>query len=445
MNTETTYFEKAGSIRSRNQVTFKLVIILILVLLLLIPTSMITEIIEERESLNLAAMEDVTSKWGSSQLINGPILTIPLVYENLVDDKTVRSVRYHYILPEDLKVTGSVIPEKLKRGIYEVVVYRSELNVKGTFVPNLQIDQSNLVDIRYDQAFLTIGISDLRGIKNQMVMTWNKETYEVAPGSAVQQLIPSGVTVYLKDLEAEMDQAIEFEFNLDLKGSNNLSFVPIGSSSEVQLTSNWASPSFNGNFLPENREVTDSGFLANWKVLQLNRNFPQSWTGSSYTDQLNSAAFGVDLLLPLDDYQKSMRSSKYAVMMIALTFLIFFIVEILHKSKIHPLQYVMVGLAICLFYILLVSITEHSTFNFAYWISCIGVIAMITLYSLSVFKKKKLALLLFATLGGIYGFLFVTLQLADYALLMGSLGLGVILALTMYLTRNVNWYRINLE
>ena len=158
---------------------------------------------------------------------------------------------------------------------------------------------------------------------------------------------------------------------------------------------------------------------------------------------MQNSAFGVNLIMPLDDYQKSMRSAKYAAMTIALTFLIFFLVEILNGRKIHPFQYVLVGLGLVLFYVLLVSISEHSNFNLAYLISSVAIVSMITLYSYSIFRVRKLTLLLFATLVGIYGFLFVTLQLADYALLMGSAGLTLILGLTMYFTRNVNWYKLN--
>ena len=258
-------------------------------------------------------------------------------------------------------------------------------------------------------------------------------------------MIYSGVTINLPDIENIVNKTVDFDFILKLQGSQNMSFIPLGSTTKVNITSNWPSPSFNGNFLPDRREVTNEGFKANWKILQLNRNFPQAWIGTNQSEKMNNSAFGVDLILPLDDYQKSMRSAKYAVMTIALTFLIFFLVEILNGRKIHPFQYALVGLALCLFYILLVSISEHSNFNLAYSISTFAIVSMITLYSLSIFKVRKLTILMVITLIGIYGFLFVTLQLADYALLMGSVGLTLILGVTMYFTRNINWYKLNIE
>ena len=439
----------------KNSVTLKLMTITILMLLLLIPTSMIKSIIHERELLSEVTNAEVSSKWAENQQINGPILTIPILYEyeEEIDEKkkktqAVQQTYYYHILPEVLNISGEVTPERLKRGIYEVVVYQSQLGISGKFKMNhanlnQKIKQANLKEIKYDQAFLTIGISDLRGIQDQIAAKWNDKHLKVEPGSLISNMIPSGVTIELPNLIDMIDSTVGFDFILALQGSKNMSFVPLGNITEVALKSNWDSPSFNGNFLPDNRDITESGFTADWKILQLNRNLPQTWLGTNYSENMNNAAFGVELISPIDDYQKSIRSAKYAVMTIALTFLIFFLVEILNKRRIHPFQYTLVGLGLCLFYILLVSISEHSNFNFAYGISTLGIITMISLYSISVFKAGRLSMLLVVTLIGIYGFLFVTLQIADYALLMGSVGLTVILALTMYFTRNINWYKLN--
>lgn len=454
MNEQNTLLQNAGN-WVKNSVTLKLITITILMLLLLIPTSMIQSVIYERELLSEVTNAEVSSKWAESQQVNGPILTIPILYEyeQYTDDKktktriTQHTYNYH-MLPETLNINGKVTPERLKRGIYEVVVYQSGLAISGTFKLNhshlnQKIKQANLKEIRYDQAFLTIGISDLRGIKDQIQVNWNNQELMAKPGSLISEMISSGVTIELPELKEMMDSPIAFDFRLALQGSKSMSFVPLGNVTEVALKSNWQSPSFNGNFLPDFREVTESGFSAKWKVLQLNRNLPQSWVSTNHSQNMSNAAFGVDLISPIDDYQKSVRSAKYAVMTIALTFLIFFLVEILNKRRIHPFQYALVGLGLCLFYVLLVSISEHSNFDFAFGISTLGIITMISLYSLSVFKAKRLTVLLVATLLGIYGFLFVTLQLADYALLMGSIGLTLILALTMYFTRNINWYKLN--
>ena len=443
MNTENTLFERLNN-WIKNSVMLKLVTITIIMLLLLIPAEMIKSIISEREELSYQAIQEVSLKWAEEQQLNGPILSIPLLYEFEKDDKKVQETRYFHILPEELNINGIIEPTKLKRGIYEVVVYKSEISINGWFSLNKKVDQHNLKRILYDQAFLTIGISDLRGIEEQIILLWNNQRIEVEPGTKLSSIIYSGVTVNLPDLSNDLKRKIDFKLNLNLQGSQNMSFIPLGNVTIVEIKSSWSSPSFNGNFLPDQREITKDGFTANWKVLQLNRNFPQSWIDSDQSQNIVNAAFGVDLILPIDDYQKSMRSAKYAVMTITLTFLIFFLVEILNKRKIHPFQYALVGLALCIFYILLVSISEHSNFTLAYLISTIAIITMISLYSLSVFRVVKLSLILIAMLIGIYGFLFVTLQLSDYALILGSIGLTLILGATMYFTRNINWYKLNI-
>lgn len=441
---ENTPFEKVNSL-VKNSVTLKLVTITILMLLLLIPASMIQSIIQEREQLSNEVSNEVSSKWAEEQQVNGPILTIPLIYEYENDEKKYTTTKYWQILPEKLIINGEVMPQKLKRGIYEVVVYQSEINISGEFILNQALDHNNLKHILYDQAFLTVGISDLRGIKNQITVNWNKDELEVNPGSKLSDLIYSGFTVALPNVKEQVGKKADFSFSMELQGSRNLSFTPLGSTTKVDLKSTWDSPSFNGSFLPDSREISTDGFSASWSILQLNRNYPQTWVGNDNHNKIEDSSFGVELILPLDDYQKTYRSAKYAAMTIALTFLIFFLVEILNKRKIHPFQYALVGLALCLFYVLLLSISEHSNFNIAYGLSTLGIVTMVSLYSLSVFKQLKLSLLLCTVVSAIYGFLFVTMQLADYALLMGSIGLTIILALTMYFTRNINWYKLNIE
>ncbi len=443
-NTEVSIFEKINHL-VKNSVTLKLVIITILMLLLLIPATMIQSLIQEREHLNAEVTREVSLKWSGDQQLNGPILTIPLTYEFEMENKTTTTTKYWHILPDELNMEGNIMSEILKRGMYDVVVYKSTLNISGDFQIDHQPDPQNLQVIHYDKAFLTMGISDLRGIKNQINIKWNDDNLNVEPGSKIPNIIYSGITFNLPDLSKQLAQKMQFDFSIHLLGSKNLSFVPIGATTKVNLTSSWANPSFDGNFLPETREVNDHGFKATWSILQLNRNFPQDWIGNENKQQMQESSFGVNFIIPLEDYQKSYRSTKYAVMTIALTFLIFFLVEILNKRKIHPFQYAMVGLALCLFYTLLVSISEHTDFNFAYWISTAIIVAMISLYSLSVFKKIKLSLILTTTLFGIYGFMFVTLQLTDYALIIGSIGLTIILGLTMFFTRNINWYNLNIK
>lgn len=430
----------------KNSVMMKVGVITVLMLLLLIPLAMIESLIEERETLSERAINEVSSKWANQQELKGPILTIPLLFET--EDKDGNIVEYEqnwFLLPDQLNINGNVSPKELERGIYKVIVYTSKMLLDGEFSVSAIPQLVNLKKIQYDNAFLTIGISDLRGIKNKIEINWDSKSLGVEPGTKIPELVRSGVTIPIK-IDNEEGKKHKFSFSLDLQGSQNLSFTPLGATTKVKITSDWEVPSFVGNFLPDTREVNENGFSAEWKVLQLNRNYPQSWIGSSnsYRENIQQTAFGVNLLLPMDDYRASMRSAKYGAMTIALTFLIFFLVEVINKKRIHPLQYAMVGIALCLFYTLLVSISEHSSFETAFGIATAAIISLISLYSLTLFKSKKLSLLLFSILIGLYTFLFTTLQMVDYALLMGSIGLTIILGATMYYTRKINWYKLNL-
>ncbi|NME67891.1 cell envelope integrity protein CreD [Flammeovirga aprica] len=431
---------------AKNTVMVKVGIITILMLLLLIPLSMIESIIYERENMNRKAIKEVSSKWSNEQVVKGPILTVPMLMERENQEgEVIEYIKYWYLLPKELKIDGDVDPRSLNRGIYDIIVYSSNLDVKGQFDLKSIPKPSDLKEIQLDKAFLTVGINDLRGIKNQIKVKWNDTTLDIEPGSRIPELVESGVTIPVT-LSEEGQSKYDFSFNLVLQGSQNLSFIPLGATTQVSMHSKWDSPSFVGNFLPDTREVTEEGFTAKWTVLQLNRNFPLQWISGEFKQYSNfdQSAFGVDLLIPVNDYQTSMRSAKYGAMTIALTFLIFFLVEVINKTRIHPLQYAMVGIALCLFYTLLVSISEHSSFNLAFGIASVAIVSMISLYSLSLFKNKKLSLMLMLILFGIYTFLFITLQMVDYALLMGSIGLTMILGATMFYTRKINWYQLNL-
>jgi inner membrane protein len=436
------YIENIGQSIKRS-VTLKLLSIFILMMLLMIPMSYVKSLIHERETLKQQTINEVSDKWANEQYVYGPILTIPLQKKVIEDDKIKIIHNQAHILPSKLLVNGKVAPKSLRRGIYEVVVYDSQLSFTGQF----DEISKHLTDLKEyeafpEDAFLTINISDLRGIKEKVVVKWNDLKKDVKPGSNISSLVSSGITVK-NILQSPAQNSYEFSFNLQLQGSQFLGFIPLGKETNVNLTSDWKDPSFSGSFLPEDRNVTEDGFNADWQVLELNRNYPQFWIGDRNIQEIQKSSFGVNLLLPTNDYQKSMRSAKYALLAISLTFLTFFLVEIFNKSKVHPFQYILIGLALCLFYTLLVSISEHSNFNLAYLISSVAIISIIGLYAKSILHNVKQTIVLVIILCFTYTFVYVTLQVQDYALLIGSIGLTAILAFTMYITRNVNWYQLS--
>jgi inner membrane protein len=417
----------------RNSITLKLFVIGILVLILLIPAKMAESLIFERSQNQSAVVNEVIQKWGLSQVITGPILTIPYKY----NDKTA----YAYFLPEKLDINGKVEPEIRNRGIYKVILYNAKLNMTGSFaMPDfsaLSVDQ-----ILWDEAFLTIGIPDMRGIRKNIEIMWDNKNYPGNPGVTNKQIIESGINTRV-DIEKD-SKMHQFAFALDLNGSEKIDFVPLGKETHVFLQSGWGSPSFEGAFLPEKREVTQTGFKAEWNILHLNRNYPQQWTSFDVHD-IRPSAFGVGLVMPVDHYQKSTRAAKYAIMFLFLTFLIFFINEVMNKSRIHPLQYLLIGLALVIFYILLISLSEYVNFNIAYAIASLAIIILITSYALGILGKRKAGWLIGLFLTCLYGFLFVLLQLEDYSLLLGSLGLFVILAIVMRVSRQIDWYPSQLQ
>jgi inner membrane protein len=455
-NEENGFFVKAGT-WVKTSIMLKMIVIGFLMLILLIPTNMVESMIEERSSAREGAVQEVSKKWGRSQTITGPILTVPYIQEKYENGKINGKKYYAHFLPSKILVNGTINPQEKHRGIYDVIIYDSKLDVTGEFndisIESLHLNDS---DMLWDEANISIGVTDMRGITDIVKMRWNGKEVIMKPGIENAQMLQSGVNgsviiPFEPQEEFPTDQSIPcaipsqimknsaFSFVLHVNGSSNFMFTPIGEQTTVNLKSTWNSPKFDGAFLPQNQEVNDSGFVAQWKVINLNRNYPQQWVKNNY--KVDGSHFGVSLILPVDEYQKSLRSAKYASLIILLTFLAFFFIEIANSIKIHPLQYVLVGAALVLFYTLLISISEHFGFNTAYILSTLMVSGLIGMYSSFIFNDRTKASLLTAGLGGIYSFMFFVLNSEDYALLMGSIGLFIILAVVMYSTRNIKFYK----
>jgi inner membrane protein len=412
---------------------------------MLIPTNMIESLIRERQNTMDDAVAEVSSKWGNTQTITGPVLTVPYkAYKKAEDGKIIEVTEYAHFLPEKLNINGILKPEMRYRGIYEVVVYNSKLSFNGNFsAPNLRNWDIPEKQIIWKDAFIGLGIPDMRGIEQKIILKWNEQSLFFNPGVDSKDIVESGVSVKIPLAISDTAKIYNFSFDLSLNGSGDLDFIPVGKETNVQLQSSWPSPSFDGAFLPDKREINEKGFNATWNVLHLNRNYPQQWRNAEFN--VAQSFFGVKLLVPVDEYQKTTRSAKYAVMLITLTFILFFFSEVLNKKRIHPVQYLLVGIALCIFYSLLLALSEHINFNLSYLISSFAVIALITIYSLSIFKNKRMSGLMCMILVILYAFVFTILQLEDYALLMGSIGLFIVLAVIMYLSKKINWYSVNGE
>jgi inner membrane protein len=428
---------------------FKIITIIVITLLLLIPAHMIENLITERENTQGEAIHEVSSKWGEEQTISGPFISIPFIKfikEFSTKDSTEKIIQikdYIHILPQELNLSGVINPEKRYRGIYEIVVYNSIIELSGTFnkidLSTLDVQPKNIL---WDKAEFVIGINDLRGIEEQVDLSWNKQNFSFNPGVSSNDVVYSGINARI-NINPDDSSIYNFSLSLNLKGSQLLYFTPVGKVTDINITSAWTNPSFNGAFLPDKRDVTENGFKANWNVLHLNRNYPQMWISNKHTIQ--NSSFGIDLLLPVDNYQKSYRSIKYAILFIGFTFLVFFFIEVLNKIFIHPIQYILVGVALIVFYTLLLSISEHLKYNFAFIVSALSTLLLIAGYVKAILKSGKLTLLLSGILTILYAFIFVIIQLQDYALLIGSIGIFIILGLVMYFSRKIDWYNLNLN
>lgn len=442
------FFERANN-WVKTSITLKIFTIGILILLLLIPVSMVERLIDERKYRQEEAITEVSSKWGEAQTITGPVLTVPyLTYSKVYESGNtgkytlVQTKAYAHFLPDELNVNGNVVPEKRYRGMYEIIVYNSQVTLNGTFsFPSFQQWKTDPKNVVLDGAFISIGLSDLRSIQKNVAIKWNDKDYFFNPGLESNDVIEKGVSTHLPLNMLDSASSYKFSVNLNFNGSSSLNFVPLGKDTKVNIASTWKDPSFDGAFLPDDRTINEQGFKASWNVLHLNRSYPQQFTGEA--KGIKESAFGVNLIVPVDEYQKSMRSAKYAVMFITLTFLIFFFVQILNKVRVHPIQYLIVGLALCVFYTLLIALSEHIPFQYAYLVSSIAIISMITLYAKNIFKNAGLTRLIGGILIALYLFIYTIIQMEDYALLMGSIGLFLVLAAIMYLSRKIDWYAIH--
>ena len=432
----------------KTSVMFTVVVIVGIALLLLVPTAMVMNIISEREHIQNNAISEVSDKWAASQTITGPYISVP--YDTYIKQFTetdsveqiIKLKKWLHFLPSTLSINGDISPERRYRGIYEIVVYESKVNVTGSFNSlDLSKFDINVNNIDFDKATLNIGITDLKGIEKQIELEWNNSKIFFNPGTSTTDLVYSGINCPI-NISNNDSSAYQFSMDIDLKGSQFLYFVPVGKTTNINIKSQWSNPSFGGEFLPDSRDVDTNGFNANWNILHLNRNYPQSWSDIEYS--VYDSSFGVNLLLPVDRYQKSMRVIKYAILFLAFTFMVFFFVEVMNKVFIHPIQYILVGIAIVVFYTLLLALSEYITFNLSYLISAFLTLGLITGYVLAILNSKKLALLILGILGILYGFIFTIIQLQDYALLIGSAGVFTILALVMYYSRKIDWYEIKL-
>jgi len=426
------------SILDKNRLLIKGLLIGFLILLMLIPAALINNLVQERFKRQQEVIDDVSRSWAGAQTVGGPVLILPYNYSYEGSDKKIITVRKQaHILPESLHINGSMSPESRERSLYKVTLYTGKLQLSGSFGPapleRLGIQPSQVL---WNEARLLIGLSDPGGLLEDLSLDWNGTKLAAEPGMPENGAFSAGLSAPVTIQEGG---SATFNIGIGLRGTEHLYFLPLGKNTDVTLHSPWKHPSFEGKFLPVNKARIDSqGFEARWKVLSASRGMPQAWKDN--TVNLDQSAFGVRLIQPVDNYVKTERSLKYSILFIALSFIIFFFLEILQKRRVHPLQYLLVGFALCIFYTLLLSISEYWGFNIAYIIAAVATVGLTGAYTKGLFNSWKTGLGFSLALGGLYSYIFILIQLEDYALLFGSIGLFLILALLMHFSRRIDWY-----
>lgn len=438
----------------KTSITARMLMVGFLVIILLIPLSYINSLITERSFRQKDVVNEINEKWGNNVILYGPILKIP--YKSYTETKTYNEktktyfteiethIKNVYIFPETLNNQVNVDSKTLKRGNFESAVFSTTMDFSGHFIPtNLTSKGIKNEDLIWDKATIIIKTSNLKGIKNEMLLKLNDSNYAFQSNfnddKNTRDYLDVLETGFINTEDISTNKNANFSITMAFNGSKQIELIPIGKTTIMSMVSNWADPSFMGNYLPndETKQITKDGFKADWKVLHINRAFSQQHIDK--IPNLQQFAFGTKFMVMVDEYQKSERSAKYGFLVIGLTFLIFFLIQTLSKIDIHPFQYLMIGLALTMFYTLLVSISEHSNFLKAYLIAGISVIVLITLYSKSILKTLKFPLFIGVSLTALYAFIYVIIQLENYALLVGSIGLFLILAIVMFVSRKIDW------
>jgi inner membrane protein len=431
--------------------TAKMVMVGLLTLVLLIPLFFVQNLIQERSQRKKEMVNEVAELWGKDIIFYGPILKIPYTFEenyNITDVKTgavtiqkKNTIKFAYFFPNELHIKSNVRKnETLKRGIFNHVVFTADMKFNGNFSePNfakLGISEENM---QWEKASIVLKTTNLKSIKSELKMQVNQEKLLFEPQNSDKSQYSILATNTFDYKALVVNNKLNFNFDITYNGSNSIDFVPIGKVTTVAIDSDWQSPSFDGSFAANDtsKVINKDGFHVDWKILDINRTFTQQY--DDVIPNLDDYLFGVKLIETVDEYQQNERVSKYGFLVIGLTFLIFFLIQSISKINIHIFQYSMIGIALIMFYTLLISITEHSTFTLAYAIAGSAVVAMITLYSVSILKNKKFPMFIGIALSVLYTFIFVIIQMEDYALLVGSIGLFLILGAVMYFSRKIDW------
>lgn len=414
------------------------------ILLLLVPLFMVSNLISERESYRNDVEHSLRQSTSGPQKLVGPLIAIPVteVFYKLEDEKKVEYKKsyLHFILPESLLVEGNQHVESRSIGIYDGQIWNTDLKIKAQFSTE-KMAQLKGETMTLGQPFLVIGVGDARGIGTVKVAKINGEALSVEPGTGVYGTL-AGIHIPLSDKALE-PKTLALDMSFNLAGTGSFAVVPVGRNSEMTLSSNWPHPGFMGYYLPVKHQISESGFQANWQSSWFANNM-QSWFAEGESPEWSSIpAFSVTVATPADQYQLTDRAIKYAILLIALTFMAFFVFETLTGLRLHPMQYLLVGLSLVLFYLVLLALSEHVGFTPAWIIASLVGAMMNGMYLQAVLKSWRRSGVFILALLGLDVVMWFLLRSEDSALLLGAAVLAMALFAVMYLTRHLDWYSLS--
>ncbi|WP_312997036.1 cell envelope integrity protein CreD [Leclercia sp.] len=414
------------------------------ILLLLVPLFMVGNLISERESYRNEVENTLRQSTSGPQQLVGPLVAIPVTetYFKAEEGKQVEyKKRYmHFILPESLQVNGNQHVESRSIGIYDGQIWNTELKISARFTLD-ELDQLKGETMTLGKPFIVVGVGDARGIGAVSVSKINGETLSIEPGAGVYGTL-SGIHMPLSDKALE-SKSFPLEMSLNLTGTGSFAVVPVGRNSAMTLNSNWPHPGFMGNYLPVKHQISDSGFQANWQSSWFANNLGGWFNDNDVPEWSAIPAFSVTVTTPADQYQLTDRAIKYAILLIALTFMAFFVFETLTGLRLHPMQYLLVGLSLVLFYLVLLALSEHVGFTPAWIIASLVGAVMNGIYLQAVLKSWKRSGMFVLALLGLDVVMWFLLRSEDSALLLGSAVLALALFAVMYLTRHFDWYSLS--
>jgi inner membrane protein len=429
----------------------KAALISIMVLLFLIPLNMIEGLIWEREGRKQTAEADISGAWGGPAALGGPVLVVPrIVREKVLDQEgkllhVLENRENVYLLPRRLVLDCRSLSETKSRGIFHIPVFTMGLEGSGEFALAPLYKNERPEDLIWEEARLQFSYHGLKGISDAGALFWDGERIDFEPGSGAPSFYSAALSAPVdigSGERSDIGRTLSFRFSQEIRGGLSMDFLPLAQLTTVRLDSDWSAPSFRGYYLPGKKDLREDGFTAEWEVHALSRDVPESWCDSDEEVfyAMRESAFGLNLFPPFDSYQKTRRTVDYGILFLIIPFLTFLMFELIGRVRIHPVQYLLAGCGNILFYLLLLSLSEHTGFALSYLAAASAVTVMLTLYALSFRGMGRKVLILPAVLSAGYGYLFFVLKSEDYALLMGSAGLFLALGATMFLTRKVSWY-----